>query len=104
MSNKQTLVVIGNGMVGQHFLVSLMASEIKDQFNVVTFCEEPIPAYDRVHLSEYFANSSPDHLSLVEGGFFADNDITIHIGDKAVSIDRNAKTVTSAQGLESCWC
>jgi nitrite reductase (NADH) large subunit len=99
MSNKQTLAVIGNGMVGQNFLVSLMASEIKDNFNVVTFCEEPIPAYDRVHLSEYFAGKSADDLSLVETDFFDNNDITIHIGDKAVSIDRENKTVRSEKGL-----
>lgn len=99
MSNKQTLVVIGNGMVGQNFLVSLVASEIKDNFNVVTFCEESIPAYDRVHLSEYFAGKSADDLSLVETDFFGNNDITIHIGDKAVSIDRENKTVRSENGL-----
>ena len=99
MSNKQTLVVIGNGMVGQNFLVSLVASEIKDNFNVVTFCEESIPAYDRVHLSEYFAGKSADDLSLVETDFFDNNDITIHIGDKAVSIDRENKTVRSENGL-----
>lgn len=99
MSNKQTLVVIGNGMVGQNFLVSLMAHEIKDSFNVVTFCEEPIPAYDRVHLSEYFSAKSADDLSLVETNFFDNNDITIHLGDKAVSIDRENKTVSSEQGL-----
>jgi len=99
MSTKQTLVVIGNGMVGQNFLVSLMANDIKEQFDVITFCEEPIPAYDRVHLSEYFAGKSADDLSLVEGNFFADNDITIHMGDKAETIDRDNKTITSAKGL-----
>lgn len=98
MSNKQTLIVIGNGMVGQNFLVSLMASDIKDNYDVVTFCEEPIPAYDRVHLSEYFAGKSADDLSLVESGFFEDNNITIYMGDKAVAIDRNNKTVTSEKG------
>ena len=98
MSNKQNLIVIGNGMVGQNFLVSLMASDIKDNYDVITFCEEPIAAYDRVHLSEYFAGKSADDLSLVEPGFFEDNNITIHMGDKAVSIDRNNKTVTSEQG------
>jgi nitrite reductase (NADH) large subunit len=98
MSNKQNLLVIGNGMVGQNFLVSLMASDIKDNYDVITFCEEPIAAYDRVHLSEYFAGKSADDLSLVEPGFFEDNNITIHMGDKAVSIDRNNKTVTSDQG------
>ncbi|NQY25558.1 MAG: nitrite reductase large subunit [Piscirickettsiaceae bacterium] len=99
MSNKQTLIVIGNGMVGQNFLVSLMANDIKDNYTVVTFCEEAIPAYDRVHLSEYFAGKSADDLSLVEDGFFDDNNITIHMGDKASSIDRTNKTVTSEKGL-----
>ncbi len=99
MSNTQTLIVIGNGMVGQNFLVSLTASDIKDNFNIITFCEEAIPAYDRVHLSEYFAGKSADELSLVEEGFFDNNNITIHMGDKAVSINRDNKTVTSDKGL-----
>ena len=33
MSTKQTLVVIGNGMVGQHFLSSLAASPAKDNYD-----------------------------------------------------------------------
>ena len=57
MSNKQTLVVIGNGMVGQYFLTMLMASEVKDDYQIVTFCEEPLAAYDRVHLSESFLSA-----------------------------------------------
>jgi nitrite reductase (NADH) large subunit len=98
MSNKQTLVVIGNGMVGQNFLVSLMASDIKDNYDVITFCEEPIPAYDRVHLSEYFSGKTAAELSLVEEGFFENNDITIHLGDKATEIDCINKTVFSQKG------
>jgi nitrite reductase (NADH) large subunit len=103
MSNKQTIVVVGNGMVGQNFLVSLMESDLKDKFNVVTFCEEPIAAYDRVHLSEYFAGKSADDLSLVELGFFENNDITVHMADKVVSIDREAKTVTSEKGKQIAY-
>jgi len=99
MSKKQTLVVIGNGMVGQHFLATLMASDIKERYELVTFCEETIPAYDRVHLSEYFSGKSADDLSLVEQDFFEDNNIIIHMGDKASSIDRSAKTVTSDKGI-----
>jgi nitrite reductase (NADH) large subunit len=99
MSTKQTLVVIGNGMVGQNFLTSLMASSLKETYQVVTFCEESQVAYDRVHLTEYFAGKSAQDLSLVEDDFFEDNDITIHIGDKAVKIDRARKIVTSEKGV-----
>lgn len=99
MSTKQTLVVIGNGMVGQHFLASLVESTIKEQYEIVTFCEEPRAAYDRVHLSAFFTGTTAQELSLVEDGFFEQHGITIHLGDKAASIDRSAKTVTSAKGL-----
>lgn len=99
MSKKQTLVVIGNGMVGQNFLAGLVKSHIKDNFNIVTFCEEPRAAYDRVHLSEYFSGKTAEDLSLVEDGFFADNGITLHLGDKAASIDRQRKQVISEKGV-----
>lgn len=99
MSIKQTLVVIGNGMVGQSFLASLVESAVKEQYQIITFCEEPRVAYDRVHLSAFFTGTTAQELSLVEDGFFERHGITIHIGDKAASIDRAAKTVTSTKGL-----
>ncbi|PPK71730.1 assimilatory nitrite reductase (NAD(P)H) large subunit precursor [Methylobacter tundripaludum] len=99
MSVKQTLVVIGNGMVGQHFLAGLAESTIKEQYQIITFCEEPRAAYDRVHLSSFFTGTTAEELSLVEDGFFDRHGIILHLGDKAASIDRTAKTVTSAKGL-----
>ncbi|MCQ8105122.1 nitrite reductase large subunit NirB [Methylomonas sp. SURF-2] len=99
MNTKQTLVVIGNGMVGQHFLAKLVETAAKDQFHIVTFCEEPRAAYDRVHLSEYFTGKTAEDLSLVESGFFEQHGIEIHLGDRAASIDRQQKQVTSAKGV-----
>lgn len=99
MGTKQSLVVIGNGMVGQHFLASLVASRAKENYHITTFCEEPRPAYDRVHLSSFFSGKTAEDLALADASFFNDNDITLHLGDKAVSIDRAHKTVTSALGV-----
>ena len=95
---KKTLVVIGNGMVGQNFLETLVASSAYTDYQVVTFCEEPRVAYDRVHLSEYFSGKSAEDLSLVESGFFEKNNITLHLGDRAVRIDRDKKQVLSQKG------
>jgi len=80
--SKQNLVVIGNGMVGQGFLEYLVERNVQQKFNIICSCEEPRPAYDRVHLSEFFTGKIADDLSLVEDGFFEQNDITIHVGDK----------------------
>ncbi len=99
MNDKKSLVVIGNGMVGQHFLASFVAHKCKEEYRVTTFCEEPRPAYDRVHLSSFFSGKTAEDLALAEESFFADNGIAIHLGDKAASIDRRNKTVTSAKGV-----
>ena len=95
---KQTIVVIGNGMVGQYFLTELINSPARADYEVITFCEEPRAAYDRVHLSEFFSGKTADELSLVTEGFFTEHNITIHLGDKAVAVDRVTQTVTSAKG------
>ncbi len=99
MGIKQTLVVIGNGMVGQHFLTSFVTSSGKDEYEIVTFCEEPRPAYDRVHLSDFFSGKTAEDLSLVDSNFFEQHNITIHIGDKAAKICRASKTVVSEKGI-----
>ncbi|MBD9356297.1 nitrite reductase large subunit NirB [Methylomonas albis] len=99
MNMKQTLVVIGNGMVGQNFLAGLVGSNVKDRYRIVTFCEEPRAAYDRVHLSEYFSGKTAADLSLVADGFFEEHGIEIYLGDRAASIDRERKQVTSTKGV-----
>ncbi|MGR9099079.1 MAG: nitrite reductase large subunit NirB [Gammaproteobacteria bacterium] len=103
MNDRQKLVVIGNGMVGQNFLQGMVASDAGKKFEIVAFCEEPRVAYDRVHLSEFFSGKSASDLSLVEEGFFEKNGITIHIGDKAVKIDRENKRVISGKGVEIAY-
>jgi nitrite reductase (NADH) large subunit len=97
--SKQNLVVIGNGMVGHKFLEDLSERNVQDTFNIITFCEEPRPAYDRVHLSEFFTGKSAEDLSMVEEDFFEKNNITVHIGDKAVKIDREKKQVISEKSV-----
>jgi nitrite reductase (NADH) large subunit len=96
---QQNLVVIGNGMVGHKFLERMVAQGANQIWNIVTFCEEPRVAYDRVNLSGFFAGKTAADLTLVEPGFYQSNGIHIYIGDKAASIDREAKTVTSANGV-----
>lgn len=99
MNTQQTLVVIGNGMVGQHFLASMVQSPAYQHYRIVTFCEEPRPAYDRVHLSEFFAGKKAEDLSLVAADFFTEHGIEIHLHDKAIRIDRQNKRVMSAKGV-----
>jgi nitrite reductase (NADH) large subunit len=89
------IIVIGHGMVGHKFLESLGDSS---DMQVTVLCEESRPAYDRVHLSEYFSGTSAEQLSLVPQGFFERGNLLLKLKTRAVSIDRDAKTVTVRSG------
>jgi nitrite reductase (NADH) large subunit len=99
---KLKLVVIGNGMVGQKFLETLAQADAGN-FDVTVFCAEPRPAYDRVHLTEFFSGRSAAELSLVPEGFFEGNGFELHLNDPAVTIDRGARRVRSAQGYDVAY-
>ena len=51
------IVVIGNGMVGNKFCEKLIKRS-PSGFQITVFGEELRPAYDRVHLSDYFSGKS----------------------------------------------
>lgn len=94
------LVIIGHGMVG-HKLLECLADARADStgpLDVTVLCEEPRPAYDRVHLSEFFAGKSAEDLSLVEAGFFERNDMLLRLNARATGIDRAARKVTVSTG------
>jgi nitrite reductase (NADH) large subunit len=96
---RKTIVVIGNGMVGHKFLDVMIRRGATRHTRLVTFCEEPRAAYDRVHLSEYFAGKSAADLSLVAPGTYEENGVEVYLGDRAASIDRARKQVISAKGI-----
>src|SRR5215212_1885789 len=96
--DRRTLVVAGNGMVGHKLLEILVERGATAEWDIVTFCEEGRPAYDRVGLSSFFNGTSADELSLVSDGFFDQFGLTIHLGDAVASIDRASSTVTSSLG------
>lgn len=94
---KKKLLIIGNGMVGHKFIESMVESG-QTEYEIITFCEEPRLAYDRVQLSAYFAGKTAEDLSLVESGFYEKNNVVVRLNEKAVQINRADKTVTSSNG------
>jgi nitrite reductase (NADH) large subunit len=98
MTGRRTLVVAGNGMVGHKLLELLVERGATAEWDIVTFCEETRPAYDRVGLSSWFNGTSADELSLVAPGFFDSAGLEIHLGDAVASIDREAGKVVSRNG------
>lgn len=93
------IVMIGNGMVGYKFCEKLVAKAPKDSFQITVFGEEPRPAYDRVHLSEFFSGKTAGDLSLAPEDWYSANQIQLYLGDPVREINREQKTVFSVRGL-----
>ncbi len=98
--HRKTVVVIGNGMVGHRFCERMVEYDVDRAHQIVTFCEEPRPAYDRVNLSRYFERREAEHLKLACPTWYADKEITLHIGERATAIDRENRVVISSAGRE----
>lgn len=98
MGNKKRIVVIGNGMVGYKFCEKFIAKAGHENYELIVFGEEIRPAYDRVHLSEYFTTKDAEKLSLAPYDWYVDNKIILHLGDPVKEIDRANKTITAHSG------
>lgn len=90
------VVVVGNGMVGHHFVEQLLAAQANTEITVIG--AETRPAYDRVHLSEVFAGKEPSDLAMTTREFYQENGVDAHFGDGVSNIDRDAKIVTTEGG------
>nr|WP_297459922.1 nitrite reductase large subunit NirB [uncultured Halomonas sp.] len=95
---KERLIVIGNGMVGHHLIERLIEQGATAKYEIAVFGEERHPAYDRVHLSEYFAGRDAQSLALGEPGFYAANAVELRLNETVIRIDRDANNVVTEQG------
>ena len=94
----QRIIVVGNGMVGHKFIDGLVNSDKAEEFEVLTFSEEPRLAYDRVKLSSYFAGTSAEELMLTSEDFYRERGVIYTLSDRVESVDTEAQTVTTASG------
>ncbi len=100
---RRTLIVVGNGMVGHKLLEVLAERGATAEWDIVTFCEEPRLAYDRVGLSTFFSGATAEDLSLVAPGFFDQVGLTVHVGDAVASIDTCTAEVVSTKGVRIAY-
>ncbi|MDO5968664.1 nitrite reductase large subunit NirB [Flavivirga aquimarina] len=96
----QHIIVVGNGMVGYKFCEKFVDKpEFKD-FKITVFGEEPRPAYDRVHLSEFFENQDAKALEMAPAEWYAEHGIDLVVSERVADINRTSKTITTAKDRE----
>lgn len=85
-------------MVGHKFCELFSKHPGRQRFQLLVFGEELRPAYDRVHLSEYFTSRDAERLSLASAGWYAEHGIDLRTGVRVADIDTTVKTLTTSEG------
>lgn len=98
MSDKQRLVVVGNGMAPGRMLDHLL-DDAPDLFDITIFNAEPRVNYNRLMLSPVLSGEkSYQDIITHDDDWYAQNSVTLIKGEKIVEIDRGKKTVRSHLG------
>lgn len=100
---KMKLVMVGNGMAGVRTLEELLKIA-PDLYDITVFGAEPHPNYNRILLSPVLAGEQTlDEIVLNPLSWYAENDITLHLGKKVVDVDRRRRIVRAEDGTEETY-
>lgn len=94
------IIVVGNGMVGYKFCEKFVEKAASKDFKITVFGEEPRPAYDRVHLSEFFENQDAKALEMAPLEWYTEHGIDLIVGERVSDIHRSKKTITTVSDRE----
>ncbi|MGH7270770.1 MAG: NAD(P)/FAD-dependent oxidoreductase, partial [Polyangiaceae bacterium] len=97
------VLVVGNGMVSHRFCEKLIEYDTAKRYRVVVVGEEPRPAYDRVHLTTYFAERSADALLLGTHAWYGDRGIELRVGTRVAHVDRARRVARTDDGAEIAY-
>ncbi|AFM15737.1 NAD(P)H-nitrite reductase [Mycolicibacterium chubuense NBB4] len=90
------IVIVGGGLAAARTAEQLRRSEYAGAITIVSD-EDHLP-YDRPPLSKEVLRAETDDVTLKPAEFYADNDITLRLGNGARSLDTDARTLTLADG------
>ncbi|HYD94613.1 MAG TPA: FAD-dependent oxidoreductase, partial [Noviherbaspirillum sp.] len=95
---KLKLVMVGNGMAGVRTLEELLRLA-PDVYEITVFGAEPYANYNRILLSPVLAGEQTiKDIMLNDVDWYAENNITLHLGKKIARIDRVRRMVIAEDG------
>ncbi|MEK5139459.1 nitrite reductase large subunit NirB [Priestia sp. FSL W8-0001] len=95
---KEKLIVIGNGMAGIRAVEEIISLS-PEIFDITVFGSEPHPNYNRILLSKVLqGDTSVEDITLNDWNWYEENDITLYIEEKVISIDSINQEIRTDQG------
>src|SRR5690349_15271266 len=99
MTQKQRLVIIGNGMAGARLVEEVLARHGSELFEITMFGDEPYGNYNRILLSGVLAGThDPQDIFINPLAWYEENHITLHAGKRVRMIDPVEKVVIGEDG------
>ena len=96
LASKTRILVVGNGMVGHHFVEQLHQSS--DNVDITVLCGESRLAYDRVHLSSYFSGASAEDLALTTADVYREWGVNVVTNAIVTDLLRDEKKALTEDG------
>src|SRR3954466_15812348 len=98
LMKKLKLVMVGNGMAGVRTPEELLKIA-PDVYDITVFGAEPYANYNRILLSPVLAGEQAiKDMVLNDVDWYAENNITLHLGKQITKIDRVKRVVIAADG------
>lgn len=95
----EPIVIVGGGHAAAQLCVALAEKQAGCRIHLV--CEEPVHPYHRPPLSKAYLTESGSSLQLHrEAAWYSERGITVYLGDSAREIDREARKIRLASGVE----
>ena len=99
MTDKDRLIVVGNGMAGARAVEEILQRGGAELFDITMFGAEPHGNYNRISLSNVLAGlEDPASIYLNPLSWYQENAIALHAGVRVTRVDRFAREVTADDG------
>ncbi|KAH9920537.1 nitrite reductase [Epithele typhae] len=100
-SPRETILVVGLGMVGIAFIRKVMDLDTRQKYRIVTCGEEQHLAYNRVALTDYFQHRNVKELYLESPDWYTSQDpkrFEFHTGEAISALDIASQTAMTDKG------
>ena len=97
ISERPSIVIIGNGMVSCRFCEELISKELNKTHKIIVIGEEEKPAYDRVKLTSYAKNREFSNILLNPASWYKDHEIELILGESVTSINTQDKKIYTSK-------
>ncbi|KAF9337011.1 hypothetical protein BGZ91_009690 [Linnemannia elongata] len=99
-TESSSIVIIGLGMVALSFIEKILEYDTAKKYTITAICQEPLVAYNRVGLTQYFSHRTVDQQLMQPETWYQENNISLLMHQTATKINPDLKVIESVSTLD----